>query len=264
MFEIPHKANRIKSVLDSAMLLTLLSLPALAQCPKGSELVRVERSGDEEHTFCRCLPGYVARDRQCVPGPTPTPAQTTVLAPAPTVGDNAKSKILKFVADYEKQVGFRSPLNDAHLAEVIVAESRRTGVPVWLILAQAQRETNMGRPINGTVADGRRFTDGVVGNAHNLFNVRPGDSWSGSVLDLGKGSGKFRVYDSYEDSIKDYAQKLSTNYRGLTLDQLVNKYFPANDNGGQANVEAYIQFLIKNAASQGVVISRESVPIGSK
>jgi hypothetical protein len=262
MLETSRKANRIKLVLGGAMLVTVVSLQALAQCPNGSELVRVERTGDEEHTFCRCLPGYIARDRQCVPGPTPKP--TTATGPAPVTTDNAKSKILKFVADYEKQVGFRSPLNDAHLAEVIVSESERSGVPVWLMLAQAQRETNMGRPINGTVADGRRFTDGVVGNAHNLFNVRPGDSWTGRVLDLGKGSGKFRVYDSYEDSIKDYAQKLSTNYRGLTLDQLVNRYFPANDNGGQASVEAYIQFLIKNAASQGVVVSRESVPIGAK
>src|SRR6266446_2607444 len=169
MLETPSKANRIKAVLGSAILLTVVSVQALAQCPNGSELVRVERTGDEEHTFCRCLPGYIARDRQCVPDPTPKPTPAT--GPALATTDNAKSKILNFVADYEKQVGFRSPLNDAHLAEVIVSESQRSGVPVWLILAQAQRETNMGRPINGTVADGRRFTDGVVGNAHNLFNV---------------------------------------------------------------------------------------------
>jgi Skp family chaperone for outer membrane proteins len=60
------------AALDSLALFLVIGtivLPALAQCPAGSELVRVERKGNEEHTFCRCLAGYVARGTQCVPAP---------------------------------------------------------------------------------------------------------------------------------------------------------------------------------------------------
>jgi tetratricopeptide (TPR) repeat protein len=173
----------------------------------------------------------------------------------------AANDVLEIIQDYQEQVGFTSPLNDKHLAAVIVAESDRTRVPTWLILGQARRETNMGRPINATVADGRRFSDGTIGNAHNLFNIRPGSSWQGKVLDLGRDSGEFRVYSSYEESIKDYTRKMSTDYRGLTLEQLVYKYFPPEDNGGRSSVEEYIKFLIDYAAEHGISLTRSTVPI---
>lgn len=50
-----------------AILLAVSSLPARAEdCPPGTTLVRVERSADEEHTYCSCQAGYVARHNQCV------------------------------------------------------------------------------------------------------------------------------------------------------------------------------------------------------
>jgi hypothetical protein len=71
------------AALDSALFLVIgtIGLPVLAQCPAGSELVRVERKGDEEHTFCRCLPGYVAGGTQCVPAPASAAASIDINRP---------------------------------------------------------------------------------------------------------------------------------------------------------------------------------------
>ena len=157
---------------------------------------------------------------------------------------------------------FASPLAEKTLSEFLVAESNKTGVPVWLVLAQAKRETSFGSPQNGTVQDGRTFEDGTKGNAHNLFNIRPGSSWTGKKLDLGPGSGEFRVYDSYQDSIRDYMRLMSSSlYKGLTLHGLVYKYFPPSDNDGSAATERYIDGIINFAASQGITITRDTVVV---
>jgi flagellum-specific peptidoglycan hydrolase FlgJ len=157
---------------------------------------------------------------------------------------------------------FASPLAEKTLSEFLVAESNKTGVPTWLVLAQAKRETSFGSPQNGTVQDGRTFEDGTKGNAHNLFNIRPGSSWTGKKLDLGPGSGEFRVYDSYQDSVRDYMRLMSSSlYKGLTLHGLVYKYFPPSDNGGSAATERYIDTIINFAASQGVTITRDTVVV---
>jgi flagellum-specific peptidoglycan hydrolase FlgJ len=157
---------------------------------------------------------------------------------------------------------FASPLAEKTLSEFLVAESNRTGVPAWLVLAQAKRETSFGSPQNGTVQDGRTFENGTKGNAHNLFNIRPGSSWTGKILDLGTGSGKFRVYDSYQDSVRDYMRLMSSNtYKGQTLHGLVYKYFPPSDNGGSAATERYIDTIINFAASQGITITRDTVVV---
>jgi flagellum-specific peptidoglycan hydrolase FlgJ len=155
---------------------------------------------------------------------------------------------------------FASPLAEKTLSEFLVAESSKTGVPLWLVLAQAKRETSFGSPQNGTVQDGRTFEDGTKGNAHNLFNIRPGSSWTGKKLDLGLGSGEFRVYGSYQDSVRDYMRLMSSSlYKGQTLHGLVYRYFPPSDNGGSASTERYIDSIIDFAASQGITITRDTV-----
>lgn len=54
-------------ILTVAVLLLFFSKPLYSDdCPPGSVAVRVERSGDEERTYCKCQPGYVARHGQCV------------------------------------------------------------------------------------------------------------------------------------------------------------------------------------------------------
>ncbi len=59
--------DRIKSsVFASAALVVFLSSPVFADCPPGAQQLRVERVGDEERTLCKCLPGYVQRQGQCI------------------------------------------------------------------------------------------------------------------------------------------------------------------------------------------------------
>lgn len=61
--------------------LLFLAAPALGGCPPGSTEVSVNRVGDQKLTKCKCLPGYVARQNQCVPQP-PTVDPAFFVTPA--------------------------------------------------------------------------------------------------------------------------------------------------------------------------------------
>lgn len=64
---------------SAKLLLTFLTLPLRGQeCPPGSVAVRVEQTGDEVRTHCKCQQGYVARGGQCVPAPQPADESKTV------------------------------------------------------------------------------------------------------------------------------------------------------------------------------------------
>ena len=53
--------------LGSCVVLSPSCLPASGLvCPPGSTRDHVAHSGNEEQTYCKCLPGYVARGTQCV------------------------------------------------------------------------------------------------------------------------------------------------------------------------------------------------------
>ncbi len=66
-FWCPARDRTMKlSLVSSMILLACLSSTVLGDCPPGSKPVRVERVGDEEHTYCKCAEGYVAREGQCV------------------------------------------------------------------------------------------------------------------------------------------------------------------------------------------------------
>jgi len=92
--------------------------------------------------------------------------------------------------------------------------SRATGIPAKFMLGQAALESGWGkREIHGR--------DGS--NSHNLFGIKAGPDWRGRVVETttteyvnGKAQSrveKFRAYDSYADSFKDYARLLSSNPR---------------------------------------------------
>jgi len=89
--------------------------------------------------------------------------------------------------------------------------SASTGIPSKLMLGQAALETGWGqRQIKGQ--------DGT--DSYNLFGIKAGNSWTGKVVEAltteyvngvkYKRLEKFRAYDSYADSFKDFA-KLMTN-----------------------------------------------------
>lgn len=191
--------------------------------------------------------------------------------------DLTADDIRTLIGNSEKARGANySPLNDGDMPEYISAVSKETGVPAWLLLAQAQNETSFGsgardgyRPPpevnNVTVSDNQPFYDprgrpAGSGNAHNLFNIRPGGEWTGPHIETGAG-GPFRAYKDFKESIRDYANLMATAYKGLPLEKLVNKYYPAGD--GNNTPERYIQSITDFAARNGIQVSRDSVPISA-
>ncbi|WP_338765846.1 flagellar assembly peptidoglycan hydrolase FlgJ [Massilia sp. METH4] len=92
--------------------------------------------------------------------------------------------------------------------------SRATGIPAKFMLGQAALESGWGRrEIKG--ADGS--------NSHNLFGIKAGGDWKGKTVDVvtteyvnGRAQRKverFRAYDSYADSFKDYGKLITNNPR---------------------------------------------------
>jgi len=91
---------------------------------------------------------------------------------------------------------------------------KATGIPASFMLGQAGHETGWGR-----------FEIKVKGGAtsHNLFGIKAGASWTGKVAEVTtteyvngvaqKQVARFRAYDSYEDSFKDYARLISESPR---------------------------------------------------
>ena len=89
-----------------------------------------------------------------------------------------------------------------------------SGIPAAFMLGQAGHETGWGR-------SEIRQKDGS--NAHNLFGIKAGSGWTGKVAEVTtteyvngtprKVTARFRAYDSYEDSFRDYARLINDNPR---------------------------------------------------
>jgi flagellar protein FlgJ len=94
------------------------------------------------------------------------------------------------------------------------AASRASGIPAKFMLGQAALESGWGR---------REIKGRDGSTSHNLFGIKAGPDWKGRVVETatteyvnGKPQvrvEKFRAYDSYADSFKDYARLLSSNPR---------------------------------------------------
>jgi len=92
--------------------------------------------------------------------------------------------------------------------------SRATGIPAHFMIAQAALETGWGRAE-------LRFSDGTP--TYNLFGIKAGRGWPGAVAEVTtteyvngvarKVVAKFRAYDSYEASFRDYARLITENPR---------------------------------------------------
>ena len=89
-----------------------------------------------------------------------------------------------------------------------------SGIPASFMLGQAGHETGWGK---GEI----RHKDGSA--AYNLFGIKAGKNWTGKVAEVTtteyingvarKVTAKFRAYDSYEDSFRDYARLINDNPR---------------------------------------------------
>ncbi|MEC5162261.1 MULTISPECIES: flagellar assembly peptidoglycan hydrolase FlgJ [unclassified Janthinobacterium] len=130
------------------------------------------------------------------------PAAAAALKPAAAAGVGAGSQAPHVRAFQEKLGG--------HAAEA----SRATGIPAKFMLGQAALESGWGkREIKGR--------DGAA--SHNLFGIKAGPEWKGKVAEAvtteyvngvpKTRTEKFRAYDSYADSFRDYAKLITDNKR---------------------------------------------------
>ncbi|RJX34180.1 MAG: flagellar assembly peptidoglycan hydrolase FlgJ [Oxalobacter sp.] len=92
--------------------------------------------------------------------------------------------------------------------------SRESGIPAKFMLGQAALETGWGKSVM-VCADGT--------SSHNLFGIKATGGWKGKVVEsvtteyvngiAYKKTEKFRAYDSYADSFRDYANLLQSSPR---------------------------------------------------
>jgi flagellar protein FlgJ len=92
--------------------------------------------------------------------------------------------------------------------------AQASGIPASFMIGQAGHETGWGR---GEIKN----ADGS--NSFNLFGIKAGKGWTGKTADIvtteyidgtaRKVTAKFRAYDSYEDSFRDYARLINNSPR---------------------------------------------------
>ncbi len=133
------------------------------------------------------------------------------------------------------------------LSRDAVAASRATGMPANYMLGQAALETGWGRrEIKGS--------DGT--NSHNLFGIKATGGWKGKVVETTtteyingvkqKRVEKFRAYDSYAESFKDFANLIQNNPRyKQVMDNVdsIRGYARALQNAGYATDPNYANKL---------------------
>ncbi|MFL6707274.1 MAG: flagellar assembly peptidoglycan hydrolase FlgJ [Massilia sp.] len=94
------------------------------------------------------------------------------------------------------------------------AASAATGIPAKFMIGQAALESGWGK---------REIKNADGSSSHNLFGIKAGPGWTGKVATAVTTEyvngvpqtrvEKFRAYDSYADSFKDYAKMLASNPR---------------------------------------------------
>ena len=125
--------------------------------------------------------------------------------------------------------------------------SRETGLPAHQMIGQAALESGWGR---------REILMANGSNSYNLFGIKAGADWQGKVAQVktteyhngvaSKPVEKFRAYDSYADSFRDYAKLLSENPRyASVLEQgnSVQGFARALQNSGYATDPKYAEKL---------------------
>jgi len=141
---------------------------------------------------------------------TLAPGATLGLDSTRTRGAAATSAAASTQADAPKG---RDDFVQYHLAAA-QRVARDSGIPAGFMLGQAGHETGWGR-------SAIRQKDGS--DSHNLFGIKAGAGWTGKVAEVTtteydngvarKVVAKFRAYDSYEESFRDYARLITQSPR---------------------------------------------------
>lgn len=133
------------------------------------------------------------------------------------------------------------------LASHAAKASRATGMPANYLLGQAALETGWGR---------REITGRDGSNSHNLFGIKATGGWQGKVVETvtteyidgvkQKRIEKFRAYDSYAESFKDFANLIQNNPRYKAVVENIDSisgYARAMQNAGYATDPKYASKL---------------------
>lgn len=178
------------------------------------------------------------------------PGATKALEPKNTPAD---SSLGNTDTEVSKPLNLK-PLSDnsasdfqSRMAQHAQEASRSTGVPAHLMLGQAALESGWGkREI--------KASDGTPSN--NLFGIKATGNWTGKVVEATTSEyingvkqrriEKFRAYDSYADSFKDFANLMRNNprYENVMANlQNVNDYALAMQKAGYATDPNYASKL---------------------
>jgi flagellar protein FlgJ len=140
--------------------------------------------------------------------PAPAAALGGAAAPAPA-GPAGASRMNVSQSDFVQR--------HAQAAQRVAQDS---GIPAAFMLGQAGHETGWGR-------SEIRMADGSP--SFNLFGIKATGGWSGKVAEITtteyidgearKVVAKFRAYDSYEDSLRDYARLITQSPRYAQVSQ---------------------------------------------
>ncbi|MDH5446323.1 MAG: flagellar assembly peptidoglycan hydrolase FlgJ [Gammaproteobacteria bacterium] len=128
-----------------------------------------------------------------------------------------------------------------------------------VLIAQAALETGWGKHISKDQS----------GSSHNLFNIKAGSDWDGEVVEKTtiefyhgapvKEVARFRAYDSYEDSFRDYVDFLKSSERyqpALRQAADPEKYIRGLHRAGYATDPAYADKILNIINREWDVINK--------
>lgn len=141
--------------------------------------------------------------------------------------------------------------------------AQESGIPASFMVGQAGHETGWGK-------SEIRSSDGS--NSFNLFGIKAGKGWTGKVAEITtteyvdgvaqKVKAKFRAYDSYEDSFRDYARLITENPRYAQAEAVASNgsaqaYAKALQQAGYATDPHYANKLTR-AIESAVAVQRSN------
>lgn len=165
-------------------------------------------------------------------------AGATGAAAAATTTDQTSAAARRAMSPSQRHAAF---VQEHQQAAATVA--RESGIPAGYMIGQAGHETGWGK-------SEIRMKDGTP--SHNLFGIKATSSWKGKVAEVTtteyvdgvprKTTARFRAYDSYADSFRDYARLITRSPRyDKAMDQIgsVNGFASSLQRAGYATDPQY-------------------------
>ncbi|WP_066261141.1 flagellar assembly peptidoglycan hydrolase FlgJ [Hydrogenophaga flava] len=168
----------------------------------------------------------------------PAAGATGAAAAAATTTDQTSAAARRAMSPSQRHAAF---VQEHQQAAATVA--RESGIPAGYMIGQAGHETGWGK-------SEIRMRDGTP--SHNLFGIKATSSWKGKVAEVTtteyvdgvprKTTARFRAYDSYADSFRDYARLITRSPRyDKAMDQIgsVNGFASSLQRAGYATDPQY-------------------------